>query len=355
MSHRFLSIQVVRAIAALSVVLFHSHFAVAAFEKDHLVTIPFVYQWGYLGVDLFFVVSGFIIAHITSRQDFRPIPFLVRRFFRIYPLYWVFSGLAVWLYLASGYNLGGGDFSLFGFIKAFAIFPLEPHPPYAVGWTLEHEIIFYLIAAIVVAIAGIRALACVLFLLGGVGLVLSVLTASGIITKFWDFHVFSQANIYFLSGLLVYQYQGRLLRLGVGWPLLGTAVGLWFFVNLTGAVPGAWRTVAVTAFITVASSLFIVALLNAEKLYAEGRWWSHRAVKVVVLIGNASFSLYLVHWVLAVESGRMKWKIWFALPEWSAEFYRFGIVALSIMIALALYRFAEKPLIAWGHVLAGRF
>ena len=88
-SSRFSSIQIARAFAALSVLLFHSHFVVASFQ--HQGSISFFSAYGSFGVDLFFVVSEFIIAHIAGDGQLGiGREYFVKRFFRIYPLYWMF-------------------------------------------------------------------------------------------------------------------------------------------------------------------------------------------------------------------------------------------------------------------------
>jgi exopolysaccharide production protein ExoZ len=368
MRDRFASIQIVRAVAALSVVLFHSHFVVASYPKDQIVKIPFIYEWGYLGVDLFFVVSGFIIAHIGNRDGFSITPFLARRFFRIYPIYWIYCALAVYLYFQHGYSLGGGNLSLSDVIKAFAIFPLEKHPAYAVGWTLEHEILFYVISGIALWLGGMRFLILVLSMFATAGMLRSVLTASHLMSPFWDYHLLSAVHVNFLTGVVVYMAQKRLQKLRVVIPFATSLLLFFAWVKIAGCISSEFAEVTQTLIVSVASASLIVAFLNVEKLYACSWFWRNRLTGLLVLIGNASFSLYLLHWVVFIEMGRTKWtellvsfKLGFFTWSWhyvfpvrAAEYYRFSLIFITIAASILLYYLVEKPVTSFGHSLARR-
>ncbi|MNP37283.1 hypothetical protein D3C76_1307250 [compost metagenome] len=64
----------------------------------------------------------------------------------------------------------------------------------------------------------------------------------------------------------------------------------------------------------------------------------------MVVIGNASYSLYLVHWVILINMGRMKYKAAYGVPDWAAELWRFGLIAVCIAVSIAMYKLIEKPL-----------
>jgi exopolysaccharide production protein ExoZ len=107
--------------------------------------LPSQLDWGMMGVDLFFVISGFIMVYITRdwrEGGGRKVPeFLFARITRIYPLYWVVSGalLAVWfvrpdLVFSSSRNTPELLNSLF-------LIPAHAYPLLEVGWTLVYEMI----------------------------------------------------------------------------------------------------------------------------------------------------------------------------------------------------------------------
>ena len=134
------SIQALRAIAALLV--FWGH----AINAVHLkIEADFPHLYGPFGVDLFFVISGFVMVYSSERlfgQPGAPITFFVRRLARIVPLYWLATAVLVWFvvpYASTKAVLG----SLF-----FAPHIPSEAPLLFVGWTLIFEMFFYAVFAI---------------------------------------------------------------------------------------------------------------------------------------------------------------------------------------------------------------
>ena len=89
-NHHFYELDVIRFIAALSVVLFHLAFRGWNMEDigyDPYPELSYFFKYGYLGVDIFFMVSGFVILLTASRRG--PISFIISRISRLYPAYWI--------------------------------------------------------------------------------------------------------------------------------------------------------------------------------------------------------------------------------------------------------------------------
>jgi peptidoglycan/LPS O-acetylase OafA/YrhL len=89
-SHRFYEIDLLRFLAALSVVFFHYGFR--GYAADNMTTMPYLWaapftKYGYLGVHLFFIISGFVILMTASSESARA--FMVSRIVRLYPAFWV--------------------------------------------------------------------------------------------------------------------------------------------------------------------------------------------------------------------------------------------------------------------------
>ena len=154
------SIQVLRGLAALLVVLFHiANLETEMMADNGLFEVPLmtgIILNGYAGVDLFFVISGFIMVYVTqsSARGARAAgSFLFARITRIYPVWWLFAGLMT-IYMVgwhglSGLGLGwdviGRSEPLIPYlVKSFALMPQGEHPILGVGWTLVHEVYFYL-------------------------------------------------------------------------------------------------------------------------------------------------------------------------------------------------------------------
>src|ERR1700733_8738810 len=82
-------IQVARAIAALGIVYFHSWVSITRFPAGTAYQIPGLTYYGWFAVDLFFAISGYVICLVVSRESFRIPSFLIKRVFRLYPLWLV--------------------------------------------------------------------------------------------------------------------------------------------------------------------------------------------------------------------------------------------------------------------------
>jgi exopolysaccharide production protein ExoZ len=140
------SIQSMRGIAALVVAAAHLHSVELKFDPS-----PLLGNWatvGFGGVDLFFVISGFVMVWVTraSQGIAKDVPrFWLARVLRIYPLWWlVLSALvAVWLVKPDWvFSSVTGTPDL---LRSFLLLPATNPPLHAVGWTLIHEMWFYLV------------------------------------------------------------------------------------------------------------------------------------------------------------------------------------------------------------------
>ncbi|MEK6388140.1 MAG: acyltransferase [Paraburkholderia tropica] len=134
-----LSIQYLRGLAAILVLLYHaSHKQVQISGNGH------EWQFGSSGVDLFFVISGFIMCHVTAHKKIRPVDFIRARVKRIIPLYWTLSlaALAIYLIKPNLVNSSGGTTSI---INSFTLIPNGEKYLIQNGWTLSYEFLFYTI------------------------------------------------------------------------------------------------------------------------------------------------------------------------------------------------------------------
>ncbi|MDD1829710.1 acyltransferase family protein, partial [Photobacterium sp. ZSDE20] len=150
------SIQMLRGICALLVVWAHSYIWVDDVYPNMGQNI---FSFAFVGVDIFFIISGFIITYVTdNKKEQVATLFLIKRFFRVVPLAWV----AMLLYgFASGYSISD-LFNNNDFIKSLLFIPIDSSaqaPAYGYGflivtWTLIYEIIFYLIFSLSMLING---------------------------------------------------------------------------------------------------------------------------------------------------------------------------------------------------------
>src|SRR5437762_2140189 len=88
-------LQAGRALAALSVAYYHSYMLFNGWPQDYVFAIPGLKEHGYLGVNFFFAISGYVISSVCDKSGFSPREFFVKRFFRLYPVYWAIIALTI--------------------------------------------------------------------------------------------------------------------------------------------------------------------------------------------------------------------------------------------------------------------
>ncbi len=352
MHARLDSIQVLRAIAALAVVLFHSHYAVDIFGKQNVWEIPFISKWGYLGVDLFFAISGFIIAHITIGREFSLKAFVTRRFFRIYPVYIFFCLLSYFYFLKNHWVFGPADFTLENLVKSMAILPIDGSPAYGVGWSLEHEIIFYTVAAICLSLGSLRLLCAMIFGIAVIGFAKDLAIAKGVIKPFWDYHLLSPLNVFFLTGIVIRMLLDKIKALGWAVPAVIAIASCAISIHLMTNADIGLRMFGRYLVLAVAVGSLIVAFLNFKSdqtSKADGVVY-----KCVTEIGNASYSLYLLHWIVLKVVGLRFCVEFFGVQPWAAEIWRYSWILVCIALSIAMFRYVEKPIIRFGERLLKR-
>lgn len=300
-----------------------------------------VHYLGMAGVDLFFVVSGYVMVHVTwdtPRGQTAVLQFLAARFTRIFPLYWLvtLALLPVWLYrpdLVFG-SLGGQP----NLVTSLLLWPDQRPPLLAVGWTLVHEVLFYLVFAVSLLLTR-RALA--FFLLGWAGFVvagnLAGLSGIGPVAGV----LLSPLSLEFIAGAAA----AWLVRRGYvrgGWLAIGMgAAGL--ALAFVFAVPYGddffsdhWRRVS---WFCLPTALLIYGAVVLEFGGAQFPRWA-------VVIGDSSYSLYLTH-LLTLTVLSMLWR------PFSGPGLIDNLVALPLLVAgaigvgLASWLAVERPLLRW--------
>lgn len=169
-----LQVQYLRALAALAVFYYHIVANLKGSGNDY---VPAIYEVGSAGVDLFFVISGYIMAKIIWEKPFNAKNFVNSRIWRIVPLYWS-ATLFVFLIAAVAPNLLGSTTADIGQLIHSLFFipnganPLSNTPTLVIGWTLNYEMFFYALIVICVgffrdrSLALTAALLCLIALIG---------------------------------------------------------------------------------------------------------------------------------------------------------------------------------------------
>ena len=331
---RIRSVQALRAIAALFVVVNHTTL-LWRYKFDGGAV-----EWanGNAGVDLFFVISGFIMVVSSRRLRSRAdgwLRFAQLRLIRIVPLYWGLTGLKLATILAVPATALHTRPTAWNVAASFLFIPSRDashdiRPVLPVGWTLSYEMLFYFVFAVAL-LAGVDALVLVGPVMGALAL-LSALRTDGVPA------IFTLADpivLEFVLGVVVARLfvSGPVARAGSAWGLLPIVAGM----LCLGLVP------ADTSLQRVLVWGIPAAVVLASAVRAE-HWLDRFVPAAVVWLGEASYSLYLVHGFVIPVVG---WAFLRAgLAGWGQGAFIIASIAASIAASLALFTWVEAPMTA---------
>lgn len=330
MADRRLEIQWLRALAAVEVALFHSDLVTKGFSPWRIAAQPLYAPWGAIGVEVFFVVSGFIMGMQATR--FSAAGFFAARVRRILPLYGLFTSIVILVAFANpAWRLGAFSLTPDLLLRSYLALPGWNYPILSVGWTLEYEMVFYAIVALLIASGAVQAgrvaFALAIAVLGLLGCLLGPASAG--------------------SALLHHVASPYMFAFGLGWML-----------HAAESLPPARRAAALGAFAAIAAmavllgpgwgDTLVLRIAGAGALFAAAV--AARRVlsadtplnRAMNRIGDASYSLYLSHWLVLSAAGKALGAI--SPPAWLDVPARLGVVAVAVAVALAVYRCVELPL-----------
>ena len=337
------SLQVFRGLAALGVLVYH----VCLFTERQAkhVLLGGHYHIGELGVDFFFVLSGFIIMFVHGTELGRPEcarRYLCRRFFRVYPLLFILTSVKLTLEFIA-WQKGGAEPDLSRIITSFFLLP-DPDgqmPVITAAWTLMHEALFYSLFLLAL-LMGRRAAAILL------GLWLTAIIVKDVLGT--DLHglprlICDAHNVEFVFGItacVLFQMRHR-LTICLIWIGLGAVVLLSLGAFQYDPASGMEQPLVVRLFLGAGFAMSILLVGIWEQRLSSSPWpkWS-------CWLGDASYSIYLGHSivVLAIIGVSTRFS-----PESMAM--RYFAAALSCMTALVvcglLWHFVEKPLLRWSR------
>ena len=344
-----LSVQRLRGLAVLMVLVVHVEDIARKLPGWAGAHSDYARLIGYSAPDMFFVISGFIMSYITFNSRFEARRWLISRFFRIFPLYIFFTSLVVLLWLYNpAMTMGSGEHDWRSVSLSLLMLPQAELPLLFVGWTVEHELVFYATVFLVARFLPLHWLTGVLVLLSALAFAKWGLKAyAGI--QFWDFHLFSLYMSQFAIGALVYRFWGKSEALGWIPPLLGC--GLLMCLGALYSESGLINQELPSRVLLFggAYGLLLLALLNLEKRQrANGRQWHSRGP--MVQMGDASYSIYLSHPFVLALFGKLFSNVPLAPGLDVLLVILSGVTVLAV--GMATHLLLEKPIIEVGKRLA---
>ncbi|MBS7697728.1 MAG: acyltransferase [Chelatococcus sp.] len=332
--------QVLRALAALMVVVHHAQYDAAAladrlslsFSPSHL--LPWL-----SGVDIFFVISGFVMVH-ASRPLFGTAgawsTFLSRRIVRIVPLYWGVTTLYLAVAILLPQVLNSGWPGPWQIVASYLFIPAmradgAVQPIYSLGWTLNFEMFFYLVFAAAIALPRRHAVLAV-------SLGLALLVASrpfigwSLPVAYWSDPIILE----FVLGMGVAMIRETGLRLGGAARIALVVAGFGLLHLDLAAADGT----ALPQFIGYGGP---AALLVAAAVLGRPNTRPPAVERALVAMGDASYALYLLHpfVIRALREIFMRSPLGLWLGPWG---FVAACVVAAILVAVLVYQRLEFPL-----------
>jgi peptidoglycan/LPS O-acetylase OafA/YrhL len=339
------SIQAYRGFAALLVVAFHANVIAGKYFDQTFISQFF--SFGHSGVPFFFVLSGFIIYFVHKGDIGRPdraSEYLVKRMIRIYPVYWVVTLAIVPIYFL-GRSYGSDiDRDLPALFYSLLLIP-QNHAPYlGVAWTLVHEIFFYLIFALTILHKTLGWSVILAWMAATIAAVLAQNFGLAALAFPLTF-ILSVYNSLFGLGILAVS----LNRTSVGWlrhnKFPAFIVGNLLFL-VAGCIENYWtgRNDGVIALFGIAAFLLVLSAGDekVERLFS--------GKETLQLLGNASYSIYLTHYLTLSLLGKLVFRL--QLQDYLADFVIWvTIFAAATSAGIVFYLWVERPLLSRSREL----
>lgn len=330
MKENYNTIQCLRGVSALLVVLYH----IIVIMHDRLgMPVP-RFTVGMAGVDFFFAISGFIMVVVTrdlwGQKGFAK-AFFKRRVIRIVPLYWI----ATTIKLLQTLIVGGAVTSGWHIFASYFFIPAwdnnhNPYPIFIPGWTLSFEMFFYILFAVILAFKR-SPVVPLTFLLAAFALI------GAIYAPFEQavFHVINPQLIEFIFGMWIATHARRSsIPPGAAWIVIIVAGACLAISNGMPAVEAERLRVIVFG---IPAALILYAMVSLEE---HAIWKSPK----FLALGNASYAIYLTHgFTIAIVAGLLS-----VLPLGKG----IDVFAMLLMSVLAscmvghwVHRYIEVPIL----------
>jgi peptidoglycan/LPS O-acetylase OafA/YrhL len=323
-----------RGFAATAVVIYH---VVRHFNKNYgLPILEHVVQFGHAGVDLFFVLSGFIILFVHYDDIGKPDRikrYFERRLTRILPAYWVAVTLTIAMVLAGGHLVSLKDVAL-----AILPIPISSEPIVGVAWTLQYEFVFYAMFAVLIFNRRV-----------GIALMLGWLTVI-VVSAVWTITLpvpealYGLFSVEFFAGMAVAY---RLRQGSLSNYKIALAAGMVLFAGFAVVEDLGWMDgYGLFARVAYGGACALVILGAAE----ASRAGFGSVPLILKTLGSASYSLYLFQFVFI----GLAWKIWQSVRLDTMFSPLIGCLLFSVVTVvggIAGSRLVEYPLMGRVRVM----
>jgi exopolysaccharide production protein ExoZ len=333
------NLQILRFVAAAMVLAHHLLLELRSPRLSAPLVDPTGVEWS-TGVDVFFLVSGFIIYYLTHRRFAEPgypVQFLRRRFIRVVPLYWLFTSVMIAVILSTGGLVAHTDLGLGRVVSSYLFWPWsradgESYPILGLGWTLNYEMLFYVSYTAALCLPRRLALVGLGAVFVGAAIVGRFLPPSWVAVRFWT----NPMILEFPLGMALAMTYLKGVRLPLWASLILVVAGLALSSVLTrlfGVGDGERLVWGGAPAVLIAAGIMLAPSPN-------GASWLTR---VLVLCGGASYALYLTH----MFTLRLLTTAWSRIGVGGPVGYLVCGFVLAIGASVAAYLWIEQPVLAY--------
>lgn len=337
--NKLISLQYLRAIAALTVTVVHLQAPLERLGFDGWLPAAFG-----SGVDIFFVISGVVMWLSTANQpDLTPQSFFMRRLTRIVPLYWIVTLFIVAVMVTYPSAVNNGTFEITHVVASVFFIPVEHptltdqlYPVFVPGWTINAEMFFYVVFALSLLIAPrFRIIAVTSFFV-----LLVLLGAYFQPTGMLSFYT-RPLILEFVFGLIL----GRLFTSGLR--MSAGAAGMLLIAGVVALIEYSYFEQSLMNVDRIVVWGIPAAMIVAGMLYLE-RANALRNVPAIRFLGDASYSIYMTNTITLSACGFILARVGSGLaPETLQIVYVALGLAATIVVSVLCYLLLERPLTRW--------
>ncbi|MEH2450438.1 acyltransferase family protein [Nostoc sp.] len=343
-------LQVYRGVAAILVVLSHANRILS--RKMHQDDLLQIFHFGWIGVDFFFVLSGFIIFYIHQSDIGKPNKFnsfFFKRFIRVYPLYWSILAIKI---LVSVFNTNKNSIdqrSADEIIKAIFLLPQDRSileiTFIGVSWTLSYEVFFYCIFGLLI-LKNTKISHSIIFA-WIIGIILNFFDLLPIGENFLLRFIFDEHNLEFVLGCLAaytiskyeFKFATSLIYASIFMLVLSVINTKYGEFNVSG-----------TSSLVAYGIPFMILIIGSVYLEVSK---TINIPPILIYIGNASYSIYLTHGFFLSNISNIFTKLTeklniLYLIQNPSIYYNVGaflIVVIAVVMGCVIHSYLEKPLI----------
>ena len=321
-------LQVGRGIAALLVVLHHATLGGDVFYGND--AFKGFWDFGHIGVDFFFVLSGFIIYWVHSNDNVginNAVSYTKKRLIRIYPPFILISVVLLLSYtVLPGVSENNRDI---GIITSLFLIPTPPlNPALSVSWTLMHEMLFYSVFLILFASRNILH-ACFVAWGFAIAFINLIGVEDGILRNFF----LNPHNLQFLFGVVAANFVKKEKQNGL-FMAIGLVMLAAYLIAHQYHVVGNASALMLKAYLGICFMFIVIGLCSVESRV--------RYPDYLIFLGAASYSVYLIHNPVISLANRIAHKIYHQAALMPEVFFVFT-ATLGLMSGIVYYLLWERP------------